>query len=453
MIKSCYGYLVMKKYFIWDKIFRITLIIISIFLIVMLALPIDSIGQQQSIVEQEFTRDTLAKVLVERLKTFKLLAPKQEFDQISSLPGYPTASFTIVSKRYLNESTSPVPVYIFKSITMYGKVIASYDRIASNKISLAEVLGSAVISKYKEALDAFYHYVPMLAYGIPSGFYDPQRLVGFKELYIPKQFELRYKLKPRLLLVMIGLSDGEWVKNPVYIYYFGFETTGITYEDVFTRVTIVLAIVLDENNVLYVDRVTNVGIVFYYTIATSTPLTSSLPLTIIYGFLGILFALATIFIEFDEEYKFYVTVFIVFVIQLFSFIALNAIAGISLDELYGVILSIGPWFIILILLWIAPYLFISYKFYITIEEKETLPSHFSAVIEGLLLAIATMIIALSIVFIRPITWYIVAISGGGGVYILVVLLALLDVYIGLTIGKLWATFGRYSEALTSPSMH
>ncbi|GEM_PF-3246750 len=403
-------------------------------------------------VVQEFTREDLSKALIDRLKEFKLLTPEQPIDYISPIPGYPTACFNVIEQKYLNESTNPIPVYVFKSITVYGKSIAGYDQLSSDKLSLAEVLGLATVNKYREALEAFYHYVPILAYGIPSGYYDPQRLVGIKELYIPKQFEIKYKLKPKLLLVMVGFSDGDWVKDPVYIYYFGFETTGTTYDGVYTRVTIVMAIVIDEYHVLYKNMIYNAGIVFYYTIGTSAPLISSLPVTMIYGFIGVLFALVITFIEFDEEYKYYVAIFVIFIVQIFSFIALNAIAGISLNQLYGVVLSIGPWFIVLILLWIAPYLFASYKYYISIEGKEVVPSHFSAVFEGLLLAVATVIIALSIVFIRSVTEYIVAVSGPSGIYILVVIFSLLDMYVGITIGKLWATFGRYSEAFTSPPM-
>ena len=139
-----------------------------------------------------------------------------------------------------------------------------------------------------------------------------------------------------------------------------------------------------------------------------------------------------------------------FVVQIFAFIALNAIAGISLNQLYGVVLSVGPWFIVLILLWIAPYLFTSYKFHITSEAKENIPSHFSAMLEGLLLAIATMGVALSIIFVRPLTEYVVAVSGPGGVYILVVIFSLIDLYIGVSLGRLWAIFGKYSEVFTSP---
>ena len=392
---------------------------------------------------------TLSQLLINRLKDYKLIAPSQASDQISSLPGYPRANFKIIDYRIKNET----PIYVFSAITIYGKTLFSYDNLRSkDKILLDDAVFHAFTDKYQEALEAFYHYAPSLAYGIPSGYYDVLRPVGIKELYIPGPSEIRFRLKPKLLLVLIGFSDGEWVKRPLYIYYFGFEAAGITFDGVYTRVTIVLSIVLDETQVLYTNILYNAGLVFYYSAHAVAPLSSSYPVTAIYGFIGILVALVITFIEYDEEYKYYVTLFILFVIQIFLYIALNVAAGISLDALYGAVIALGPWFVVLFVLWIAPYLFASYQYFSTAEESlSPSSSHYSAILEGMGLSIVVIMLALLVVFVRPVVEFLVMTSGPGGVYVLVVLLSVLDLFIGKNIGKLWAVFSRYHEAFTAPS--
>ncbi len=397
----------------------------------------------------DLTNNKLASILVDQMKEYKLLAPKTKYyEEISVLPGYPQAVFKIVENRVVNNTR----VYVFSSIKIHGKTIVSYSSLKGQGESYDDVLIDAFDTKYKEAIEAFYHYVPSMVYGVPSGYYDTIRPVGIKELYIPTGPEVRSAVKPKLLLVLIGYSNGEEFRKPIYIYYFGFEANGVTFEGTYTRLSIVLSVVIDDMNTLYGDSSIQAGLVFYYSAHVVAPISASFPVTTVYGFLGILAALIISYIEFDEDYKFYVTLFILFVVQLFLYIVLNYVAGITLDVLYAAIGTLGPWFTVLFLLWIAPYLFASYDYYSS-REEHILGSQASAILEGIIMAIIVISISVVMVFTKNIVDYLVAVSGPGGVYVLIVALILVDLYVGYATGKLWAVFTRYRAMYTAPTTY
>ncbi|MEM1676027.1 MAG: hypothetical protein QXL68_05565 [Desulfurococcaceae archaeon] len=394
---------------------------------------------------KDYTRSELASLINNRLRELGFFVPEKIDEYLNVLPGYPTASFKIVNELYLNETGSKIPVRIFSQIIVHGKVIVDYTTHPLKRESIEQFITNAIGIKYEEAVELFYNYVQGLKYGIPSGYYDSYRIIGIKELNIPSPMELKHRIKPKLLAIFIGLSDGDWIKGPLYIYYFAFETTGTTFEGSYTRVIIVLSIIIDINHVLYVDTPTNCGVVYSSSIATYSPVTTGFPVATLYGVIGVLLALAMVFIEYDEEYKYYITIFFLFIIQIFSFLALCAVMGVSIDKVFTIILSLGPWFTILTLLWIPPYVFSTYKFFLTSESQST-PSYFSSIFEGIVLSIISVILVLMIVLIRPFTEYLIVTSGPSAVYIIIVILTAIDVYLGYSIGKLWATFGKYTSS-------
>jgi len=414
----------------------------------MLAQTVNAIDSAQSTTTGVLDSESLAQVLVERLSKLGLIAPSSISGGVSVLPGYPVASFSVVARRAVNVTENPIPVYVVKSVSVWGRELVSYDTLKSSVKLLDDALSFASTSKYSEALNVLRYFLPQLSYGIPAGFYDPQLPVGLKQLDIPTVGDPLRSLNPKLLLIVIGFSDGSYVKAPVYIYYFGFETSGRTFDGVYTRVSIVVSVVIDEEGYIYGGSRYGHGVVFYYTAATAAPIARALPLTILYGFIGLVVAMIANVVEFDEEYKYYITVFAVFVIQLFSFIAIHAIAGINLNQVHAAMLASGPVLVLMYLVWVVPYLFISYRYRRFSEELESSPSELAMAFEGLLLAVATIFVALSVVFLKPILEYLVAVGGPGGVFILVVLYALVDSYIGLTLGKLWAVLSKFSSGLS-----
>jgi len=428
---------------LWYRIF----LIVSLFLLIFYQTIITD-AQQSMTKTTEFTKKNLAILLFERLKQFKLETPSNTYEEISVLPGFPEAVYHVIG----NYERNGTPIYVFSSISSYGKVLVSFKQLSreTKEYDLESVLTDALSVEYKESLELFYTLIPSMATGIPNGFYDVAKPVGFKELDIPQYPEIKFKLKPKLLAVFIGFSDGETVRGPIYIYYYGFETTGITYDGTYTRVTIVASIVVDNANTLYSELRALTGIVFYYSTHSVAPISGSFPITTVYGFLGILAALVVSFIEYDEDYKFYLTIFIIFALQIFLYIALNALAGITPDILYGSVIALGPWFVALFLLWIAPYVFATFQYYSRKEE----PLHTSqglAIFEGIGMALSILFIAFSIVFTRKIVDYIVTVSGPGGIYGFITIIIIVDMYIGFALGRLWAVFSRYHEIFTGPS--
>ncbi|MEM1922098.1 MAG: hypothetical protein QW615_05270, partial [Desulfurococcaceae archaeon] len=78
--------------------------------------------------------------------------------------------------------------------------------------------------------------------------------------------------------------------------------------------------------------------------------------------------------------------------------------------------------------------------------SQSTPSYFSSIFEGIVLSIISVILVLMIVLIRPFTEYLIVTSGPSAVYIIIVILTAIDVYLGYSIGKLWATFGKYTSS-------
>jgi len=396
---------------------------------------------------ESFDRGRIASILYEQLKKNNFVIPDKMPEEISILPGYPTASFTALNQPviYINETTDRIPVYIFRDITVYGKSVVSYNPATGKKYVLNDVVIKAMGEKYRDALEYFYFYIKKFEYGIPPGTYDPSSIVGIKKLDLPDPPVLKARLKPKLLLVMIGCTDGSWVTNPIYIYYFGFEVPGETFEGVFTRVTIVLSIVIDEYRSLYVgDVIAHVGLTYYYAIGSTAPLPLAVPITIVHGFIGLLIAFLINYVEFEDEYKYYIILFLVFIAETFGFAFINVIAKITTEQLIGVILSIGPWFILIHIIWVVPYIITTYRYYSNPEIKHEVTSPYEAVFEGVLLAFCIGMISLLIVFIAPAVQFMVARIGVSGVYFVLVFIALIILYVGTRIGKLWAFMRRYA---------
>lgn len=393
---------------------------------------------------KEYTRRVFSEFLMNRLRELDFFIPEKIEEYLNILPSYPTASFKVVNELYLNETGSKVPAKIFSTVSVHSRVIVDYALLTTKHVDISQALLEAVGDRYTEAVNLFYNYVEGLRYGIPSGYSDPYRIVGIRQLDLPPYIELKYRIKPKLLAVFIGLSDGDLVKGPIYIYYFAFETTGTSFEGSYSKMVIVVSVVIDHNNVLYADAPSACGIVYYYSMATYSPVGSGYPVATVYGAIGLFLAILIMFIEYDEEYKYYLTLFSLFIIQLFSFLAICAIAGISIERVFAIVLSLGPWFAVLVLLWIPAYVFSTYKFFL-ISESRSSPSYYSAIFEGLTLAIVSIVLVLIIIFIRPFTEYLITTSGPGAVYFIVVALAGIDAYVGYLMGKLWATFGKYAE--------
>jgi len=396
---------------------------------------------------ESFDRGKIASILYDQLKKNSFATPDKMPEEISTLPGYPTASFTALNQPvvYINETTDRIPVYIFKDITVYGKSILSYNPTMSKKYVLNDVVIKAMSEKYNDALNYFYYYVKKFEYGIPMGTYDPSSIVGIKKLELPDQSVLKARLKPKLLFVMVGCTDGSWVTNPVYIYYFGFEVPGETFDGVLTRITIVLSIVIDEYRSLYGgDAYAYVGLTYYYAIGSSAPLSLAVPITIVHGFIGLVIAFLINYMEFDDEYKYYLVLFLVFIAETFGFAFLNIVAKITTEQLIGVILSIGPWLTVIHTVWVVPYILTTYRYYSNTEIKHEVVSPFEAVFEGVLLAFCIGMISLLIVFSGSVVQFMVARIGVNGVYFVLVFISLIILYVGTRIGKLWAFMRRYA---------
>ena len=385
---------------------------------------------------EDMGRGKLSQLLVERLRDKGLDYPVNSPEEIAVLPGYPNSVLEV----YRLPGYSDPPIYALRSIKVYGKTIASY-RQQTSRMSLGEAISRAIGDYRNYALDLFYTQIQLLSVGTPPGFYDTIKPSGLKTLHIPEPGLVRGVIKPEILLIVVGLTDGMNIDKPLYIYYIGFETTGYTFDNIPVKVTVVASVVIDEQKAIYEDLMGIMGLCFYYYVGAETPVTIAWPATTVYGFIGILASLFVFFITIDETGKYYMVTFLLFILQIILYILVNVLAGIEPGRVHLSALNTGSWLIVIFVLWIPAYIIATYKYY-TASEVEPTTSVVAALVEGVSLAVFVTLLATMSIFYERVVGGAIALGGLGGFIMLITFLSFVDLAVGYLLGKLWANMRR-----------
>ncbi len=395
---------------------------------------------------EELNSSILAGILSKAVIDKKLTNVPVTLQSVSVLPGFPDAVVSVLTEYSVNNTR----LIVYTNIKTHGLRIASFNPKSEKMYELNNMIRLVFRKYYDQALDAFYHYIPSLSVGLPSGNYDPTRPAGVKSLNIPQYPEDIALIKPQLLLVLMGPSDGSFVSDPVIVYYFGFETTGVLYPDVYTRLVVVVAIVVDLSGRVYGGVYP--GLVGYYAFGESFSVGTSAPLMAVYGFIGIVATGILLFATIDEEYKYYLYIFILYSLQIFSFLLILVVSKTPIQLVFDLVAALGQWFVFVFLLWTIPYILLAYMYH---SEKELeAPSPGRAVLEGLLFAV--LLITVFLVSVNPvgIVRYLVATFGPESAYLFIVFLSTITLFLGLLTGGLWAKLSKVKE-LTGryPGLH
>jgi hypothetical protein len=384
----------------------------------------------------------LNDLFLKRLEELNYTITRSAFSNVvpRTLPLFPYMSFKIINETRISKT----PVLVFNEMYTGG---LRYSFKPSHAQSLKGVLRELFNQYYVEALSLFYNTLPSLSTGSPMGSYSLLSLSGFKEVVIPPSIsEARLTIKPSLLLILVGPSNNTHVYGPFITYYFAFKTNGVLYDGSIVSVIIVLSICIDNANILYPNGV-SVGVSAYYILSMVAPASHVLPYVSLYGGVGLLFTLTAFFITLDESYKYYLVLFVIFVLQVFLFLAFTFMAGYRAPQLYTIGLSLGPWLIIVFLLWLPPYIVLTY-FYNMEREEVNLPSAGSLVLEGVLFAFSALFLVFYTVLPDKIINALVAYAGPYGFYLIITIISLIIMYIGIVIGNLWARTAKYKQLLS-----
>ncbi len=384
----------------------------------------------------------LNDLFLKRLMELNYTITRSVFNNIvpRTLPLFPYMGFKIINETRIDK----IPVLVFREMYTGG---LRYGFKPVHVHSLKSILKNVFNEYYAEALNLFYNALPSLSAGSPMGSYSLLSLSGFKEVVVPPSIsEARITIKPSLLLVLIGPSNNTHVYGPFITYYFAFKTHGVLYDGSIVSVIIVLSVCIDDANILYPGGV-SVGVSTYYILSMVAPVSHVLPYVSLYGGVGLLFTLTAFFVTLDESYKYYLVLFMIFVLQIFLFLAFTFMAGYRATELYTVGLSLGPWLMIVFLLWLPPYILITY-FYNMESEEVNLPSAGSLVLEGVLFAFSALFLVFYTVLPNRIINALVAYAGPYGFYLIITIISLIIMYIGVVIGNLWARTAKYKQLLS-----
>lgn len=418
----------------YHRVFRL-IIFLTLFLLVFHIL-INSSNNCNAQYFEDVDRSKLSDLLIARLEEKGLEHPFDSPEEIVVLPGYPNSVLEV----YRLSGYSDPPIYALRSIKVFGKVIAIYKQQTS-RMSLGEAILKANGDYRNYALDLFYTQIQLLSVGVPLGFYDPVKPCGLKSLHIPEPGLVRGVIKPEILLVIVGLTDGMSIDKPLYIYYIGFETTGYTFDNVPVKVTVVVSVIIDEQRALYEDLMGVIGLCFYYYVGAETPVSVAWPATTVYGFIGVLASLFVFFIAIDETGKYYMVLSLLFVLQIVLYILVNVLAGIEPGRIHLSALNIGSWLVAIFVLWIPAYILVTYRYY-TAPDIEPSPSVMAALAEGVGLAGFITLFATVSIFYERVVGGAIALGGLGGFIMFVMLLSFADLVVGYLLGKLWATMRR-----------
>ncbi len=395
---------------------------------------------------EELNPATLASILSKTIIDKKLTNIPATLQSVSVLPGFPDARVFVLTEYNVNNTR----LIVYTRMKEHGLNIISFNPKSEKIYELNNMIRLVFKKYYDQALNAFYHYIPSLSVGLPSGNYDPTRLAGVKSLSIPQYPEDIALIKPQLLLVLLGPSDGSFVSDPVIVYYFGFETTGVLYPDIYTRLIVIVTIVVDLSGRIYGGVYP--GLAGYYAFGESFSVGTSAPLMAIYGFIGIVATGILLFSTIDEEYKYYLYIFILYSLQIFSFLLILVVSKTPIQLVFDLVAALGQWFVFVFLLWTIPYILLAYMYH---SEKELeAPSPGRAVLEGLLFAVLLIVIFLVSVNPVGIVRYLVAIFGPESAYLFIVFLSTITLFLGLLTGGLWAKLSKVKE-LTGryPGLH
>lgn len=432
-------------FYYMNKIIVLLLLKLSILSLIYFLLSYQTIVESQAVF-RPIDNKALALILIDRLKEKGLESPREAPEGITSLPSYPDA---VYEAHQLPGFADP-PVYVFRKITVRGKTLVSYRGASSDgsRTLLQAVVSEALMKRSEAALELFYNQVPSLSVGIPAGLHSDVKPVGLKSLDIPDPLVIRARLKPTLLLVIVGPTDGSFVDKPIYIYYYGFETTGWTFDNRAVKVTVVVSVVIDENKVIYEDAPATFGIAFFYYIGAYMPEIAAWPATTVFGYLGVVVSLFVFFVNIDEELKYYLGLSTIFILQIVLYFLINLVAGIEPNRIYYSAIILGPWFIALFVLWLPAYLLSTYKFYSN-AEVDVGSSLFKAIFEGVSLSLIILSLIIMGIFFNRLIEAIIAYAGLGGFVLLILFLSFADLSLGYLFGKFWATMSRLGE-VTSP---
>ncbi len=411
---------------------RITYTLIILFFMALCIASIVTVSSTNIIGPQQ-----LGKLLSQELQRRNIIEVPIVFDGLKTLPGIPDAEITYITKTQINDTL----VVLYSDISVYKVKLVGYNRQSPIQYGITDAYSNAFKTRYKEALEIFYNYIPGLAEGVPRGTYVPGKPSGIKSLNIPSYPEDKMYIKPKLLAVFVGPSNGEYVSDPVYIYYFMFETNGVLYPDIYTRVIIIVSVVIDTSNKVYGGSVADVA--GYYVYGESFTISSATPIMAIYGFLGVVSTGALLFASIDEEYKYYLFIFLLFALQIFSFLFLLVASKTPIQLVYDLIIALNQWFIALFLLWTIPYIFLSYTYNAEKELEE--PSPTKAVLEGIVLSISLIIVMIMMFDPSAIVRLMIAVMGPESVYLFIVFLTGLTMAMGLIIGGMWAKLAKVKE--------
>jgi len=413
---------------------RITYMSIILFFVVVNSLSVVSPTSTNIIGPRE-----LGKLLSQELQRRNIIEAPIVLDGLKTLPGIPDAEITYITMTKINETLT----VLYSDLSVYKVKLVEYNPNSPNQYSVKDVYRNAFKTRYDEAIELFYNYIPWLADGVPRGTYVPGKPSGIKSLNIPAYPEVKMYIKPKLLAVFVGPSNSESVSDPVYVYYFTFETNGVLYPDIYTRVLVIVSVVIDTSGRVYGGS--RADIAGYYAYGESFTISSAIPIMAVYGFLGILATGILLFVSIDEEYKYYLFIFLLFALQIFSFLLLLMASKTPIQLVYDLIIALNQWFIALFLLWTIPYIFLSYTYNAAKELEE--PSPAKAVLEGTVLSISLIIVMIMMFNPSAIVRLMIAVMGPESAYLFIVFLTGLTMVMGLIIGGMWAKLVRVKELI------
>ncbi len=372
---------------------------------------------------------TLSDIFTKEISRKGLSSTPASFTGVRVLPGFPTARIDVIKQDFVNNTR----VYFYSEIKDFNIQLAAYNPRSTNIINDNTLLESIMGKYYKTALDLLYYALPTLAEGIPIGSYDELKPNYIKSLNIPPYPEIRI-LKPKLLLVLVGPSNGAETSDPIIIYYFTLEVTGKDYHDNVIRVLMVLSVVLDTSGMIYGEN--TVGLSAYYVYGASVATGTYIPYLAVYAFMGLVVSGVVVYIEIDEDYKYYILLLVLFIAQLFGFLLTLILSGTPIASILDIIISLNQWFVILFLFWSLPYLLLAYTFNSSKELEDVSPG--KVAVEGIIFALSLILLIMLSINPAGTVTYLIATMGVEALYLYILLLIGLSMFIGLTLGGLWA---------------
>ncbi|GEM_PF-6983898 len=366
------------------------------------------------------------------------------------LPKHPGATMSIADVRTFNNTV----MILVKDLKIAEKYVIGYSNSSTKRVyKLDYIVGEKINEIYGMGLDYFYSILMEARKGVPLNYYDEVRIPGVVSIDMPSSYyDVVKTIRPKLLCIVVGFVDDNLtnVYGPIIVYYFGIVVRGTLENGLTTKILIIYALVYDPAHLIYGEAYT-VGYATYTYIGAGQLSSSTLFIYAlgIYGIIGLVLTGFSFTIKPIEHDKFIALVAGLFILQSLSLLIIVRIMNIPLDETLEMIIDIGPWFHVIMFLWLPAYIVASYHYgYHSTSVTRELPSTPSLISRISLTAFSSLVLMLTLIFPQQFLVMLSSYMGLSALAFYIVLLSGVIAIIGSQLGILYAKTQRIKKEYT-----